>query len=191
MERELLLLGMLRQKEMHGYRIVEQLEREYSLSSDLKKPTVYFLLGKMADQGWVSRSRERKGKRPPRWVYRITTAGEQQFQRMLRDNLATFWPAVDPGDIGLAFLHVVPPGEAGALLGARRQRVQDELEALRQPTQDQPATELLVAHLRARLTSELRWLGALIEQAATGAFHSAPGGAQPGQTIDVGRMSSS
>jgi hypothetical protein len=119
-------------------------------------------------------------------VYRITTAGEQQFQRMLRDNLESFRPAVDPGDIGLAFLHVIPAGEASALLGARRQRVQDELEALRQPTQDQPATELLMAHKRARLSSELRWLGALLEQAATGAFHTAPGGLQPARPLASG-----
>jgi len=63
MNRELLLLGLLRQSEMHGYKIIEFIERDLAICTDLKKPTAYFLLDKMAQNGWISWMEEREGKR--------------------------------------------------------------------------------------------------------------------------------
>ena len=51
MERELLLLGFLRREQAHGYRLNEFIEREMTACTDIKKPTAYFLLDKMAHEG--------------------------------------------------------------------------------------------------------------------------------------------
>jgi DNA-binding PadR family transcriptional regulator len=162
-ERELLLLGLLRRQEMHGYRLVEMVERDLHSTTDLKKPTAYFLLNKMTRAGWVTRNRTRDGNRPPKWVYRITPQGEIRFQALLRQNLASFLPAKFAGDAGLAFLDVLEPGEVIELLTQRRaelERYLHEAEAAEPPGPMRLVTE----HRRAHLRTELDWLEALIRQ---------------------------
>jgi len=44
-ERELLLLGLLRKREMHGYQLSEFLETHLAIFFDIKKATAYNLLG--------------------------------------------------------------------------------------------------------------------------------------------------
>ena len=90
MERELLLLGFLRREQAHGYRLNEFIEREMTACTDIKKPTAYFLLDKMAKQGWITMRETREGNRPPRRVYRLTAKGEAQYQKLLRENLGSF-----------------------------------------------------------------------------------------------------
>ena len=172
MDRELLLLGLLRQEEMHGYRIVERVEADLRYCTDLKKPTVYFLLGKMEKAGWVSRTRSRQGKRPPRWVYQITASGEAQFQDLIRQNLSTYVPSRFPGDVGLAFLTAIAPREAADRLHERRMQVEAELNVLRQAPVHKGSMEWVLSHQRAHLESELRWLEALIEALSPGSFGS-------------------
>ena len=65
-ERELLLLGLLRKREMHGYQLSEFMETHVGIFFDLKKATAYNLLGKMEGKGWVRSREEQEGKRPPR-----------------------------------------------------------------------------------------------------------------------------
>ena len=179
MDRELLLLGLLRQEEMHGYRIVEWVEADLRYCTDLKKPTVYFLLGKMEKAGWVARTRSRQGKRPPRWVFHITEAGEAEFQRLLRENLSTHPRARFAGDVGLAFLQALPPDEAVRRLQVREAVIAAELNDLRQAAPRQGPLELVLSHQRAHLESELRWLAALIGQMVP---HAAPGEQSGGGT---------
>ena len=74
-ERELLLLGLLRKREMHGYQLSEFMETHVGIFFDLKKATAYNLLGKMEGKGWVRSREEQEGKRPPRRVFAITLPG--------------------------------------------------------------------------------------------------------------------
>lgn len=53
MERKLLLLGILRQQEMHGYQLYEFIERDLAACTNLTKPTAYYLLNKMAEDNWI------------------------------------------------------------------------------------------------------------------------------------------
>ena len=108
MERELLLLGLLQKEEMHGYQLHEFIDSFMQTCVDLKKSTAYYLLEKMAKEGYVTRTEEREGNRPPRRVYHLTPAGEARFLDLLRQNLATYLPAKFPGDTGLTFLDNLP-----------------------------------------------------------------------------------
>ena len=89
-ERKLLLLGILRQSEMHGYLLNAHLDGAAPIS--LKKPTAYNLLERMHTDGWVSYRDEPTGDRPRR-VYALTETGEQAFLRLLRKQLQHFAPA--------------------------------------------------------------------------------------------------
>ena len=162
MERELLLLGLLRGQEMHGYQLNELLSR-VSHYVGLKKATVYFLLDKMTASGWVTRTDEQEGNRPPRRVYHLTADGESVFQRLLRENLAAHHPTQFSGDIGLSFADALDPHELTALLAARRSAVEAELAVLRETVHPGGGLQWIIEHQIRHLVTELEWLDELIQ----------------------------
>lgn len=164
MERELLLLGLLRGQDMHGYQLHEVISRVARYCIDLKKPTVYFLLDKLAEQGWLARTDEQEGNRPTRRVYRLTEAGEEAFQALLRANLASYHPALDSGDIGLGFADALPPTEARALLAERRAAVEAQLNLLREAAHPSGSLQLIIEHQFRHLTTELEWLDEVMDR---------------------------
>ena len=161
-DRELLLLGFLRRGNMHGYKLNEFIEREMAVCTDLKKPTAYFLLDKMAKQGWISQKETREGNRPPRRVYRMTAKGEAAFQKMLRENLARHLPAKFPGDIGVAFSDQLEGSEALQLLAQRREALAADLEQARAVPEHEGSLHLIIEHQQFHLEAELRWLDQVI-----------------------------
>ena len=167
MNRELLLLGLLRQQDMHGYQLHEFINRDLATCTDLKKATAYYLLNKMADRGWVTQTTEREGNRPPRQVYSLTPAGEQAFQRLLRENLAAYQPVYFSGDIGLAFLDSLPAAEALELLRARRSELAAYLQSLQQAPVHSGTLQWLVEHQLYHLQAEIRWLDQILQQLET------------------------
>ncbi len=162
MSNELLLLGLLRSHQMHGYQLSEFLTRNLSTCTDLKKPTAYFLLGKMAEQGWIAEEQTQEGNRPPRRVYHLTTLGEANFQRLLRENLAAFEPVTMRGDAGLAFLDFLPPGEAAELLMVRRGGLAQALEQARSAPHHAGSLGLVLEHQVLHLQAELAWVEQVI-----------------------------
>ena len=167
MERELLLLGLLRQSNMHGYRIIEFIERDLSICTDLKKPTAYFLLDKMAHNGWIEWAEEQEGNRPPRRIYRITAQGEAQFQTLLRESLSHYEPHKFTDDIALAFADALPGGELTVLLRQRREALRSLLEAANATPPHPGLVQLVIEHHRFHLDSELRWIDELIARIST------------------------
>ncbi len=164
MNRELLLLGLLRQQERHGYELHEFINTRLTSCTDMKKSTAYYLLKKMEARGWLTQESARQGNRPPRQVYRLTQAGEAAFQRMLREHLARHHLVYLPDDIGLAFLDALPAEEARALLRKRRAHLEAALQrALQVPDRPDNPT-LVLEHWRHHLQSELDWLDSLLER---------------------------
>lgn len=166
MDRELLLLGLLRQQEMHGYQLVEFIETALTFCTDLKKPTAYFLLDKMAAAGWIATTETRAGHRPPRRVYHLTPQGETEFQRLLRENLATYPPARFLGDIGIAFLDELPPAEATHLLTARRAVLAAVLTTAQAAPPHQGSLQLVIEHQQRHLAAEVAWLDEVLQRLA-------------------------
>jgi DNA-binding PadR family transcriptional regulator len=159
MEKKLLLLGLLRMNEMHGYRLNELIDAHLGKSVLLTKPTAYNLLEKMTEDGWIVYSEEQAGNRPPRRVYSITPEGEAAFQSILRESLATFKPAEFRSDIALAFLEVIPPAEAISLLQKRRKAIEVELEPYLNfgDQHHEGGFQLLIEHQKRFLKAELTW----------------------------------
>lgn len=163
MDRELLLLGFLRRENMHGYKLNEFIEKNMAACTDLKKPTAYFLLDKMAKKGWITMRETRAGNRPPRRVYRVTAKGEAQYQKMLRDNLAGFIAAKFPGDIGLGFADDLEVDDVVSLLTERRAAMMRELAAVQVVPPHTGALQLIVDHQVAHLEAEVQWLDRVID----------------------------
>ena len=164
MERKLLLLGILRQQEMHGYQLYEFIDRDLSACTDIKKPTAYYLLNKMAEDGWITEQESQDGNRPPRKVYSLTERGEVAFQRLLRENLSSYSPVYFPGDIGLAFLDSLDSQEAAELLEQRRAGLLGGLADLQAAPAHSGSLQRVLEHRRRHLTAELAWLDEVIAQ---------------------------
>jgi len=162
MERKLLLLGLLRDQEMHGYQLNEVIDSHVGMSLRIKKATAYDLLKKMADDGWITFYEDQAGNRPPRRVYTITEAGEAAFQAMLRESLAGYEPAEFASNISLAFLDALPPGEALPLLERRRAIIAGLLADVASLAPHPGSMQLVVEHQQRHLESELRWMDDVI-----------------------------
>ena len=167
MEKKLLLLGILRQQEMHGYQLNEFIDANLSLCTDLKKPTAYFLLDKMAAEGWITAEQEQEGNRPPRRVYRLTPAGEQAYEQLLRENLSEYQSAVFPGDMGLAFLDSMKPEDALALLQKQRDELAARLTQFENIPDHGGSLNLIFEHQIHHLKAELAWLDGVMARLET------------------------
>lgn len=167
MERELLLLGLLKQQEMHGYQLHEFIDGFMQTCVDLKKSTAYYLLDKMARKGWVAAEEEREGKRPLRQVYHLTPTGEKRYEELLRQNLAAYLPARFGGDVGIIFLDDVPVTERLALLQTRRQKITATLKSAQQIPPHTGSLQWVVDHHIVHLQSELDWLDEIIRRLTT------------------------
>jgi DNA-binding PadR family transcriptional regulator len=163
MDRQLLLLGLLRRQQMHGYQLNEFIEEKMHFCIDLKKPTAYYLLDKLAQEGLVKEVQAQEGNRPPRRVYHITAAGEAYFLELLRENLADHAPTYYPTDIGIAFMDQLPPQEVAAYLGRKREKVVAELEGLQNATGHSGPLQHVLDHNQRLLEAELEWLDDLLQ----------------------------
>lgn len=162
MERELLLLGLLRSQEMHGYQLHEAIDSHLGIGVHLTKPTAYRLLNNMAEDGWVTYREEQEGNRPPRRVYAITPQGEVAFQQLLRENLANYQPVEFTCHIGLAFLDELSAEEALPLLYRRRAGIEELLESARAYCEHPGSLQLMLEHQVHQLAAELDWLDTVI-----------------------------
>mgnify|MGYP001097682235 CR=1 FL=1 len=162
MERELLLLGLLRSQNMHGYQLHEAIESHLGMGVQLTKPTAYRLLSSMAEDGWVTSREEQEGNRPPRRVYAITPQGEVAFQRLLRENLANYQPSDYTCHIGLAFLDELSAEVALPLLHRRRAAMEELFDSTRAHGEHPGSLQLVLERQVQLLAAELEWLDTVI-----------------------------
>lgn len=165
-ERELLLLGLLRKREMHGYHLADFLDTHLAMFFDLKKSTAYNLLGKMEEWGWVASHEEQEGKRPPRRVYAITPEGEAVFQDLLRATLPVHRPAAFPGNVPILFMDALPSHEVEDLLDERREAIRELMVALE--THLDHVGHPLFDHKLLILKAEKEWIAGLLKKVRDG-----------------------
>lgn len=163
-DRELLLLGLLSQQEMHGYRLYDFIESDLSFCTDLKKSTAYYLLDKMVDKGWIAEKREQTDGRPARNVFHLTEAGQAAFRQLLVENLGSAQQPPFEGDIGLAFLDSLPAEQSIRLLQQRQEDYAAMLaDAQRAPEHDSGA-QWVIEHQCRFLANEIKWTEELLDR---------------------------
>ncbi len=169
-ERKLLLLGLLRQADMHGYMLNAHLGITTPIS--LKKPTAYNLLERMEQDGWVTHRDEPTGDRPRR-VYTVTEEGERSFLDLLQQQLGAFIPAEFPGLVSMSFLDAVSASKAIDLLMQRRAVIKENRNAftLEEDENGTPSdghhsgsTHLMIEYTRRFLDLEIQFLNEVIEE---------------------------
>jgi DNA-binding PadR family transcriptional regulator len=171
MERQLLLLGILRAQKMHGYQLNEFLERHFDFITELKAPTAYYLLDKLAADGYVQTHQEQVGNRPQRRVYEITPRGEEHFFELLRASLRGHALPTYADEVGMAFMSDVPAIEVMGYLQEKRALVAADLERLTAMSErlnanagETESVRLVLDHHIAMVRAEQDWLDALLKR---------------------------
>ncbi len=185
---ELPVLGLLKEKEMHGYELRKQLGAMLGPFWQVSWGSLYPTLRRLAKDGAVEKlpvpatrapkaraaTRTRKA-RPAasttispgrrKTVYRITPKGEGQFTAMLEETAA----AVDAEHftLKLAFFRYLQPETRLALLERRRAYLQDKLQQFKANIRDYKEridsyTLSLQNHGMASTESDIAWIDELI-----------------------------
>lgn len=154
----LLVLGLLRMQDMHGYQIAEVIETHFGDSVHIKKPTMYDTLKKLATEDLVDSQEEQEGNRPPRTVYSMTEAGDREFMRLLRKSVTEYTPPHAFEEAGLVFLDALPASEAIQLLSERRDAMKLGTEGRSEVDSHGGAMALAADRLAYHMRAEIEWL---------------------------------
>lgn len=81
----LVLLGLLKKEDMYGYQLVQETERLSGGRIVTQEGSLYPVLYKLLDQGYISDRRVKVGKRMTRIYYHLESSGEKRLQELLRE----------------------------------------------------------------------------------------------------------
>ena len=185
---ELPVLGLLKERSMHGYELRKQLGAMLGPFWQVSWGSLYPTLRRLAKEGAVekdaevkparrttraSTSRSRTKTTPPlssgrrKTVYKITPLGERMFTEMLEETAA----AVDAEHftLKLAFFRYLQPETRLALLERRRAYLQEKLAQFKTNMRDYKEridsyTLSLQNHSMAATESDIAWIEELINQ---------------------------
>jgi DNA-binding PadR family transcriptional regulator len=104
------------------------------------------------------------GNRPVRKVYQLTSLGEREYQRLLRENLSSFQPISFAGDVGLAMLDQLSSDEAVTLLQERRENLERAYQEAQAAPLHQGSLQFAIRHQVFFLTQELKWLDQILAE---------------------------
>ena len=154
----LLILWLLSEQPLHGYRIKKILgEESLRFWFPLEFGSIYAVLRSLVKGGYVEPVLvERQGQRPERTRYAITRAG----RGYLRELLARAWRELpspgDPLQLALAAAAELTEEEVEALVAQRVEALEERLILLDELARSAPATAM-VDRLRATTRAELTW----------------------------------
>jgi DNA-binding PadR family transcriptional regulator len=173
MHKSLLLLGMLLTGPKTGYELHRIVRGHGDLYADLKKANVYYLLERLAKEGYLDVRTESgaRGPRGERLIYSLTDRGREKFSELLQQVLRTYEPV--PSNVGAAvvFLPHLPEGEAIRLLEERRRSVakrRAQVEAFNTDEVRHTLVGLALDHLIALIDADLAWTDRALDRVRHG-----------------------
>lgn len=130
MENNLVVLGLLNERPMHGYQIMQEIRaRLMDIWAKINISSVYNTLTSLENRGLISIKKEQVGNMPERKVYSITGTGTKRLKSLAREELSkiekgnkiAFWLAV-------GFIQNLTPEEAKTYLTKRIGKLEGLLE---------------------------------------------------------------
>ena len=129
---DLLLLGMLLDRPMHGYELYQQIQAEQiDTWFNVSMAGVYYSLGKLRDQGLVAESRQRDGRSPRKSIYRLTEDGRAAFFSSMESQALAQEKVFLDYDLVIYLLNRLPLQRAGSLLEQRQAFLSKQAQELR------------------------------------------------------------
>jgi DNA-binding PadR family transcriptional regulator len=168
-EHELLLLGLLKESPKHGYDIKIKIKKIFSLLAGVDLKSIYYPLKILEKKGLIEKRKNRLGKRPERFVYRLTERGEARFQELLAKSLLDFKRPQFSLDLSLYFLNYLKTHIARRRLRARLHVLKSLSKSLRQTVSSlrnkkPPSLVNILEHDLQMVETESKFLANLIKQ---------------------------
>jgi PadR family transcriptional regulator PadR len=82
---EMILLRLLSERPMYGYELVTELHQRAGDVFSLKEGTLYPVLYRLEDAGWIEARWETLERGVPRKYYQLTRPGTEQLRALIRD----------------------------------------------------------------------------------------------------------
>jgi DNA-binding PadR family transcriptional regulator len=157
------ILGLLRERPMHGYEIARHFQPEADLGQVVPADmsTVYAFLKDLQEHGLIRGERVTVGARPPRTVFSLTAEAELLFLDWLRRPVARMREVRLDFLLKLYFARRLDVAEARALVKAQVAACRSYLERQRTGARDLDPTSFESLVLESKLTaaeSMLVWL---------------------------------
>lgn len=178
MSTRLVILGLLRERPLHGYEIKHIIEEHMGDWTSIAFGSIYFALGKLTEEGFIEKiATEQEGGRPSRSIFQITEAGREEFLRLLRQVWSELERHYYTIDIGLFFMEALPIEEVKSYLRGRVTQLEAVARHLDAHKADQLAHEevprlaaAVFDHSRAHFQAELAWTQDLLEKVERGEY---------------------
>jgi DNA-binding PadR family transcriptional regulator len=169
----MVLLALLAEAPMHPYRMQQMIKErgQDQLVNVAQRNSVYQALDRLVRDGLARPgATAREPGRPERTVYEITDAGSATLRRWLTDMLPTPAREFPEFPAALAFLPILDPTEVRTLLQRRIVALREKVTQMQgQAPPGLPRLFLIEDEYRAAmLSAELAWLGALVDDLASG-----------------------
>jgi DNA-binding PadR family transcriptional regulator len=108
-EQELLLLGLLRENPKHGYEIKRKIKEILFLFAGVDLKSIYYPLRVLEKKGLITKHTGKQGRRPQRFVYKLTKKGQARFNELLARSFLDFKRPQFSLDLSLYFLNYIKP----------------------------------------------------------------------------------
>jgi DNA-binding PadR family transcriptional regulator len=161
---ELAILGLLKERAMHGYELRKQLGQRLGFFWSVSFGSIYPALKKLERRGFVEKFLVADQVSRRRQVYRITEAGEREFIELISEGASSAWEE-EKFPLRLAFFRYLKPETRIRLLERRKATLEEKLAEGRRCMRNARADEYhlkLVRHGMDIAEHDLRWLDELI-----------------------------
>ncbi len=164
MHKALLLLGLLLEGPLYGYQLHQIVRAHGELYADLKKANLYYLLERLAEDGYLETNIESgtRGARGERLIYTITETGRTRFYELLRETFLSYELIHTGMETAVVFLSYLSPEEGITLLKQRRAAVQAKREQvvadIGPSEKSSPLVVIASDHLISLIDAELAWI---------------------------------
>jgi DNA-binding PadR family transcriptional regulator len=163
---ELAILGLLKERPMHGYELKKELSQKLGSFWQVSFGSLYPTLRRLAKREAVEILFNDDKTARRRKIYRITDSGEHEFHDLIEDRAHTAWEE-DKFPLRLAFFRYLTPQVRIRLLERRQVYLREKLADLESSVKEAPGridsyTLSLLQHGVDATRADLVWLDELI-----------------------------
>jgi DNA-binding PadR family transcriptional regulator len=164
----LLILWLLSEAPLHGYRIKKILDDEgLRFWFPIELGSIYAVLRSLVSGGYVTVvAVEREGQRPERTRYAVTREGREHLRELLARAWRELPSPADPFQLALAARSELSEAEVEELLRERVAALEERISQLDRLARSAPALAMVERQL-AVTTAELDWARAHLEEGGT------------------------
>lgn len=171
---DMMLLGLLASRSMHGYELAEHLGSARMNSwVRMGRTSIYYSLGRLEKSGLVSKHSERHGGKPERTVYSITETGRVAFISGLESALGTSECQTDDFDVALYFAATLDAPRTTERIEQRLGMLEDQVAdlgglAVEVQRDGDRALALVLEHRLAVLRADIDFLAGYVSMLRSG-----------------------